>query len=88
MGLAACEFDRIAGTEFEINPGREEFKFTAQSNNFAPHNTEAGEALRMRHLNRWLQENGLCQNGFVITNRSDVFVGGALHNITYLGTCV
>ncbi len=91
FSLCACSaMDRLAMTEFKpIDDSTFEYKAAADA--AYPEDSESAEAKRHQWLERYLADNGLCPNGYEITQRRAVhrFRGllGSLVDIFYVGRC-
>ena len=87
--LAACaSADRRAYTDFRFSG--ESFEMRALAASDYPEGDTRAEAIRIDWLERYLSLNGLCPNGYTITNRTAVRIGsfiGDSHDIFYEGRC-
>ena len=89
--LCACSaIDRLDHTEFKPI-GQSAFEYKAIADVLYPEDSESAEAKRHQWLERYLADNGLCPNGYEITQRRAVhrFRGllGTIVDIFYVGRC-
>ena len=88
ISVAACaSAERRSNSDFRFSG--ESFEMRAG----APRGLEGdarAEAIRIDWLEHYLSLNGLCPNGYTITNRTAVLISdflGESHNIFYEGRC-
>lgn len=95
MLLTGCaQMDKTSLTTFEpLKPsnGIQEFKFRAISGIFKSPADPESEKERMEWLGMWLNDNNMCKNGFLITDRNSVSLGPGFYesnkHIYYTGQC-
>jgi hypothetical protein len=78
VAFTGCvSMDRISASNFEpIHiDGKQGFKFSAYSGLGRPNNAD-GEADRMTWLGTWLHDNAICEKGYKIIERKEVYRGG------------
>ena len=89
LALVGCaSMDRPVMSTFE--PTDSGFRYKAQAGLFYEDGDPAAEATRMQWLQRYLTDNHLCPNGYKITKRQVVVIGGigdARRDIFYDGVC-
>ena len=88
--LSACaKVDKPGMTE--IIPVMGGFTFKATADASYPVTSESAEQTRIRWLEEYLRDNGICPAGYVITDRREILVSKAILadivDITYEGAC-
>lgn len=87
---ACAAVDRPTMSEFEPM-GDSSFRFQAKADAIYPEASPAAESERMRWLQTYLDNNGLCRSGYELTDRKVVLVSeallGDLKTIYYQGRC-
>lgn len=89
--IAGCaSHDRLAMTEFELLDGGP-FRYVADTSLVYPLSTDQAEATRADWLEAYLADNGICPDGYTITERKTVqindWIGEGVHKIYYTGEC-
>jgi hypothetical protein len=84
-----ASLDRYDYTEFEPLDGG--FRYVAISDFVYSLNGANAEAVRMEWLEKYLADNGVCPDGYTLTDRKAVlvndWVGEGTHKIYYQGEC-
>lgn len=87
--LTGCQ-TRLYNSSFEaLGDGGFRYRGTAASDQ--PLDTPAGERARIAQMEGWLQDNGLCRSGYVITSRvatkTNAALLGDVYDVNYVGRC-
>ncbi len=88
--LSACAFDLKNQSSFEaFNDGR--FRFQTFADVTWPESSEEAESARLKVLRERLGDNGLCADGFSITERKAALkykgLLGDVYDLIYYGRC-
>ena len=91
LAIAGCSMgDNSEPTTVERLPGNE-FKFEIHEDSGVALDDEAGEADRIAQLEKYLADNGLCPNGYVIKEKFPIVADddplGQEHVLVYHGIC-
>lgn len=82
-----ASIDRVPASDFKPTSERS-FEFVAAGSALDyPEDSPAAEKVRMDWLRTWLDDNGMCPDGYKITQRKPVKVGAFGARIYYLGEC-
>jgi hypothetical protein len=88
IAIAACALVVLAGCSSSGGP---EFRFEANASSIEYPPEDAEEATRRQRLKRYLDDNGLCPDGYEITRRLPVVIDeirlGTPYRIIYEGHC-
>lgn len=85
LGLIGCTADRVALTEFV--PTDAGFEYKAYANAIYPVDGEQAEAMRIEWLEKYLEDNSVCDAGYTITERMPVRRSTTMWRIHYEGIC-
>jgi len=84
--LSSCETD-LRGTG-DLRPTETGFEATLRANNFQKPDDPDAEAFRREVLARRVADNAICSSGYRITDRTPIFIAGALYDIRYTALCL
>src|SRR5262245_57221113 len=79
--------DRVRGSRFKILPNGH-FEYWAGATILPGEDPAKAPVGYERWLRAWLEENGMCQNGYSILESHPVKALGAQYSVTYIGRCL